>query len=133
MPLTRDIADNLKTFNTRTELTVLDYNRIGIPEKPSRPKSILFYTTFFQSLDYGIGFGKRPFESCEVSNCFTTANKSLMPIEDFDSIIFHMRNMNGRVPPRRRKNQKYVMFMKESPIHDRFNYSTVKGNVIFYE
>ena len=49
-------------------------------------------------------------------------------LSEFDAIVFHLRNMNSgrRVPVpdqrRRRPQQKYVMFLMESPQHDDFQY-----------
>ena len=46
---------------------------------------------------------------------------------NFDAIVFHIRDMdNGHIPmpnqKRRRPNQRYVMFLMESPLNDMFPY-----------
>ena len=44
-------------------------------------KTILYYNTQFGLESFSFGFGHRHFaESCQVSNCYTTANKSLLGI-----------------------------------------------------
>ena len=45
----------------------------------------------------------------------------------FDAMLFHMRDMNdGRIPlpnkTKRKPNQRYIMFLMESPKNDGFPY-----------
>jgi hypothetical protein len=53
-------------------------------------------------------------------------------LSDFDAIVFHIRNMDGRKralpnPKERKSNQRYVMFLMESPLNDQFPYEKFKG------
>lgn len=43
-------------------------------------KTILYYTPFHSSQDFGFGFGRRPFidHGCLVKNCFVTNNRNLL-------------------------------------------------------
>ena len=48
-------------------------------------------------------------------------------VTEFDAILFHIRDMNdGRIllpnQKRRKPNQRYVMFLMESPLNDNFPY-----------
>ncbi|XP_023347129.1 uncharacterized protein LOC111715952 [Eurytemora carolleeae] len=55
-------------------------------------KYILYYNQFWDSDNFGYGFGKSPFivNNCSVNKCFITNDRLLLPaIEDFDMIIFH--------------------------------------------
>ena len=83
-------------------------------------------------LDWGFGLGQQPFinANCPVWNCVVTNDKASAPASTFDAILFHMRNMNqGKVPNQRLRdpNQRYVMFLMESPVHDNFPYDKFKG------
>ena len=48
-------------------------------------KTILYYTPFHSSQDFGFGFGRRPFidHGCLVKNCFVTNNRNLLSISFF--------------------------------------------------
>ena len=107
-------------------------------EDPATYKKILLFTPFFNLQDWGFGgFGHEPFvnANCPVTNCYLTNNQtSEQSIGSFDAVIFHMRNMEkGRIAipnqAKRRPEQRYVMFIVESPIHDDFPYHRFKGKL----
>lgn len=58
------------------------------------------------------------FATCPVNTCESTNNSYLMPIEDFDAIIFHEPTLSveTQLPIRRSSNQIYIYFSIESPI-----------------
>ncbi len=101
-------------------------------------KKILYFTSYFDMKDFAFGFGHEPFVTfnCPVHQCYATNNRSLLPsLADFDAILFHMRDMerkHGRlmVPnqSKRRPQQRYVMFLMESPENDGFPYDKLKGS-----
>ena len=105
--------------------------------QPDKVKTILLFTPFFGMKDWAFGgFGREPFlkAKCPVSNCYITNDRNYNngSVSDFDAVLFHMRNMNGgkvAVPnqSKRRREQVYVMFLVESPIHDNFPYQKFKG------
>ena len=61
------------------------YNKTALNTKPQNNtfftnlKTILFFNPLFGRKDYNFGFGQERFNQlCEVSNCFTTNNRSLL-------------------------------------------------------
>jgi len=79
-------------------------------------KIILFWTTFFGILDFSIGTGSKPFQSCpRASNeCLTTYDRSLL--HKSDAVIFHIRDFNfGDLPSHRQPNQRWIFYSLEPP------------------
>ncbi len=57
-------------------------------------KSILYYTPFFTTPDYGFGIGKEPFFNCKVTTCQVTPQRDFFQdMGDFDAVIFHFPNL----------------------------------------
>ncbi len=56
---------------------------------------------------------------CPVSDCAATDNRSALgSVADFDAVVFHLRNLHeDDLPERRAAEQRYVMFMLESPAY----------------
>ncbi|KAK4878323.1 hypothetical protein RN001_010829 [Aquatica leii] len=82
-------------------------------------KHILFWTKFFYTDDYYIGFGSEPFSECEYKNCFITKNRSFLSVDKFDAIIFHGNEFDEKehkVPSARNPNQIYIFVNGESPV-----------------
>lgn len=81
-------------------------------------KTILYWNSFFDSNNY-FGSGTKPFEHCEVSDCYVTSNKLLQSQDEFDAIIFHAAEYSiwrhGK-PNKRSFNQRYIFFNLETPI-----------------
>ena len=103
-------------------------------KKPAKRKSILYYTPFFAWADWRIGYGQEPFSrlKCPVDNCVITNDSNLNTgsVSDFDAVLFHMRDVKANDLPdqtKRRREQVYVMVLKESPVHDFTNYDHFKG------
>ena len=84
-----------------------------------RPKTILYWTSFYGHHDFEFGFGNQPFvdAACAVTNCVATADRSL--VGEADAVLFHMRNINGntQLPVGRKESQRYVFFLLENPYH----------------
>lgn len=84
----------------------------------NRTKYILYWTDMFRHKDFYLGFGSQIFENCSVKNCYTTNDKTLMPIEHFDAILFHGAEYTveryGK-PEKRNPHQVYVFSNQESP------------------
>lgn len=78
-------------------------------------KVILFWTSFYKSQDFYIGFGDKGFQECPVSNCQTTNKKELL--HKSDAVIFHPFNIDLKMlPPLRFPHQRWVFFHSESPL-----------------
>ena len=60
----------------------------------TRVKRILFFTSYFNMLDWSFGFGSEPFGQCPIKNSFLTNEGEP---EDFDDILFHARNFKEQV------------------------------------
>lgn len=84
-------------------------------------KRILFWNEAYGSKDYGVGFGQDRLArlGCPVAGCYTTADRSLVPVDEFDAIVFHLRTYNERdLPSSRKPHQRYVFWSLESPEHN---------------
>ncbi|KAG5893232.1 hypothetical protein JTB14_013394 [Gonioctena quinquepunctata] len=81
-------------------------------------KYILYWTDMFDRADFYFGFGDNIFENCPVSNCFATNNKSLLPVDEFDAVLFHGVEFNVNfygIPTKRSAKQVYVYSNQEAP------------------
>lgn len=85
--------------------------------KSGKIKLILFWTTFFESNDFYVGFGSKPFNQChQTSSCFTTNDRNLL--NQSDAVIFHIRNTDLEdLPQTRLPHQRWIFFLQESPQH----------------
>lgn len=86
---------------------------IGQSKNNTSTKNILYWNKFFSKSDMNLGLGSKIFENCPAKNCYTTNNKSLMNIDDFDAIVFHIPTFKveeSGIPQRRKINQKYIFF-----------------------
>ena len=88
-------------------------------------KYILTWSEAYGDKLYGWTFGSHQFlsEGCSESRCFFTSNRSLLgrnAVHKFDSILFHQRSFTWKDAPNqrfRRKEQRYIHWMMESPAH----------------
>lgn len=81
-------------------------------------KIILYWTKYFDTDDFYIGYGTKPFEQCSnfTSSCITTNDRSLL--DHSDAVIFHIRDLDvADMPLRRLPNQRWIFFLLESPLH----------------
>lgn len=88
------------------------------PSEMINTKTILFWHPFFSDRDYNFGFGNTPFfyNGCEVTDCYTTENKSMLSVDQFDVIVFHGPYLHSSAFPKQRSpHQVYVYFNMESP------------------
>lgn len=91
------------------------------PLSASKTKYILYWTTMFSSKKFYFSTdGFELFQNCEVKNCFATNDKTLLPLEEYAALIFHIpRGPNYThdvLPPRRSHHQRYVFANQESPL-----------------
>lgn len=90
---------------------------------------ILYWDKMWSYEDFGLGFGSEIFKSCPVRNCYTTKNRQLIPLEEFDALVFHGADFWERLysdPPKRDPKQVYIYFNLESPfntpVHFKYSY-----------
>lgn len=86
-------------------------------------KVVLFYTSMFDSETfYFKETGYQPFRNCKYKNCYATANHDLLPIEEFDALMFHIPQPNwfmhvDVLPRKRNPHQRYIFVNLENPIY----------------
>lgn len=97
---------------TKAEFGVSKWN---LGYRTPRRKVILFWTTFYGSLDYYWGFGHEAFtKMCPgkaAQNCETTSDKNLLG--SADAVVIFMREF--KMPPVRHPDQHWVFFNVEPP------------------
>jgi hypothetical protein len=94
----------------------LDYDCMRV--KNTRPKVILFWTTWFGSETYNYGLGKsEPFtkNGCPIDNCEITADKSRLG--ESDLVVVHLRDVIQTIPANIPPGQRWLFFLYESPVH----------------
>ena len=67
-----------------------------------------YWNEFYGRFDtYDFGFGHEAFveKGCAFSNCFTTKDRTLLPIEEYDAIIIHIRGLPNDWPKSRSVHQ----------------------------
>ena len=57
------------------------------------PKTILYWTQWWNNPNWFFGTGNDVFSHCPVSNCLITDNSSMTNIQDFDAVLFHSWNL----------------------------------------
>lgn len=89
-----------------------------LSQKNSSLKYILYWNEFYGSMNFEWGNGQLPFQTanCSFSNCFGTSDKTLIPIDRFDAILFHVQTAVSW-PKARSPHQNYVFVTKEAPIY----------------
>lgn len=81
----------------------------------SSPKTILFWTPYYDRKDFTFGFGQEPFvkAGCKVTNCIATADRSL--VNQSDAILFHALQFSKKdIPSHRLHHQRYVFYLYET-------------------
>lgn len=96
-------------------------NSIGNEGKESSDtKYVLYWTTMFKDKNfYFKENGSDLFQGCEYQNCFATYNKNLLPVEQFDALLFYIPGALNRkviIPPKRSPHQRYVFAVSETPV-----------------
>ena len=84
-----------------------------LPFKP--PKTILFWTPYYEREDFTVGYGQEPFtkNNCPVTNCRTTSDRSLF--NESDAVIFHALQYQLKdLPKYRLPHQRFVFFLYET-------------------
>ena len=106
------IQEMPKLQTKRSPLIVVGKNR-------TRLKTILYWNEFYGRYDtYDFGFGHEPFleNGCKYSNCFSTKDRTMLPLEEYDAIIIHIRGLPNDWPKRRSPSQRYIMLSIDAPV-----------------
>lgn len=85
----------------------------------TRLKTILYWNEFYGRYDtYDFGFGQEAFveKGCAFSNCFATKDRTMLPIDEYDAIIIHIRGLPNDWPRTRKPNQRYIMLSIDAPV-----------------
>ncbi|GFT61682.1 glycoprotein 3-alpha-L-fucosyltransferase A [Nephila pilipes] len=105
--------------------------KINKTKESSGPsKTILLWTTYFGQV-YSNDFyffqeGRKTFDryNCEVSNCYVTTNKSMLPYTD--AVLFHVQELgSSNIPSRFRDDQIWIIYGMEPP-----KYAILKWHLI---
>ena len=87
----------------------------------SEIKRILMWNKIYSKEGLGNGWGKKPFDHCEISNCEITSDHKYYTKSD--AVLFFMRylkfNNTNPIPPHL-ENQQWIFFIKESPHYGHF-------------
>ena len=74
-----------------------------------RLKTILYWNEFYGRYDtYDFGYGHEAFveKQCAYSDCFATKDRHLLPVDQFDAIIIHIRGLPNDWPEKRSVKQR---------------------------
>ncbi|XP_059083728.1 alpha-(1,3)-fucosyltransferase C-like [Tigriopus californicus] len=107
---------NSNTSQPSVSINVMTGNEVPFDQL----KKILFYTDCYGGWDYFIGAtGREAFRvlGCPDAPCYVTSNRSLMPLDQFDALVFHPRANSfamANMPKIRSPHQRYIMWIIES-------------------
>ncbi|XP_069161624.1 alpha-(1,3)-fucosyltransferase C isoform X2 [Procambarus clarkii] len=90
---------------------------IGLDPRHPPLKTILIWVDGYGAKTLSYGFGRAPFQKakCEVDTCMVTANRSFVPLEEFDALVFHFRVLEPTgLPKRRSPHQRWIFWEVES-------------------
>lgn len=85
-------------------------------------KTILLWTDFFDDKNWELGnntLDEKFLEElgCAETRCVITSNKTLMKVEEFDALVFHVAQSWEEIPEKRNPHQIYVAACLESPVY----------------
>ncbi len=92
------------------------------PRKEEKPvKYILFWTEYLERKNWivdKVTANQKDLEKlgCQETSCIFTSNRSLIPIENFDAVLFSIFHKIKEVPQNRSPEQIYVAATGEAPI-----------------
>ncbi|GFS84755.1 alpha-(1,3)-fucosyltransferase C [Trichonephila clavipes] len=125
-PEFRDWREELVQGQVRTIRVKINKTK----EAKGPPKTILLWTTYFGeafSNDfYFFQEGRKTFDhyNCKVSNCYVTANKSMLSYTD--AVLFHVPDLvSSNIPSRFRDDQIWILYSMEPP-----KYTILKWHLI---
>ena len=75
---------------------------------------IRYWNEFYGRFDtYDFGFGQEAFQEkgCAFTNCYTTKDRNLLPIHEYDAIIIHIRGLPNDWPKSRSISQVHYILL----------------------
>ena len=75
---------------------------------------IRYWNEFYGRFDtYDFGFGQEAFQEkgCAFTNCYTTKDRNLLPIQEYDAIIIHIRGLPNDWPKIRSISQVHYILL----------------------
>ena len=108
-------------FNRET-----DFPSSNLPISNKRPiKYILLWNVLPGKMNSLLGFGgQKPFErfGCEYTECFLEVDRTYLPIERYDAVVFTMNSIGSKDVLKetrnpRRKDQRFIFLSLESPVY----------------
>lgn len=101
----------LYCFNPQNSGFAVEY-----PATQRTTKYILFWTIIGDNRNFHFPKnGSELFENCRVSNCYATADRSLLPVEEYDAIMFYVPTSTDHekevLPERRSPHQRYLSYL----------------------
>ncbi|KAF2897150.1 hypothetical protein ILUMI_09025 [Ignelater luminosus] len=107
-------------FANKKFRTVISENHNAFRSKSSNDtKVLLYWTPFWNTWHYFMGYGFEPFKDCEYKNCYATKDRNLVPLEEVNALLFHTsynKEEHG-VPWIRLPHQVYIIMNVEAPIY----------------
>uniref|UniRef100_A0A0K2SWD6 Fucosyltransferase n=2 Tax=Lepeophtheirus salmonis TaxID=72036 RepID=A0A0K2SWD6_LEPSM len=127
---------NLETFNEQES----NFKKILVNDKPQKREEnvkFIFYNSniFGGSWELVFGYGKRPFEKCEYSNCYLSMdNTKPIPFNKYSAVIVHARDNCGPEAAQRVRQSRggmkgpFIYYLMESAHYDcQFDFSLYDG------
>jgi hypothetical protein len=95
-------------------------------------KYILFWTDYLKDENWGFKKDTSNHEDlkkmgCKETNCVFTSNRSLLPVEEFDAILFYIRFAIRELPEKRSAKQIYVAANDEPAMFTGFYLKFLEG------
>lgn len=96
----------LYCFNPQKTSSITMYSA-----QSSSTKYILFWTIIGDDRNFHFPTnGTELFEGCKISNCYATSDRSLLPVEEYDAIMFYVPTSSYHkkeiLPERRKSHQR---------------------------
>lgn len=129
-----------KKLRFETDVDAASHRQDVVNQQPigtvkNNTKTILLWNGAERPYMSIFGFGETAFKTnaCPVNNCMITSNSSLMPVEDFDAILFNVPLLFNLTAAnllpvyRRRQKQRFVYFSVESQFYSNEDMRLYKG------
>uniref|UniRef100_A0A0K2U8D5 Fucosyltransferase n=1 Tax=Lepeophtheirus salmonis TaxID=72036 RepID=A0A0K2U8D5_LEPSM len=106
------------------------------PKREENVKYIFYHSNAFGgSWELIFGYGKRPFENCEYSNCYLSGDYSKpIPIHKYSAVIVHVKDHCGPEAAKRVRQSRegmkgpFIYYLTESALYDcQFDFSLYDG------
>lgn len=127
----RGILVNRKTYFViiLCEVLIIFYKLSSPKTIRTKTKFILYWSPYLKERWDYYNYGCETFKGCEYDNCYTTKDRTFIPLENFDAIIFHAlynRTRHG-IPSTRSPRQIYIFMNLEPPTFTRWNLKPYKS------